>query len=186
MKIVVPTEIEDDVDRCVEATLGGVGLEDDPLSLPALTKLTRDLADIGIVALPKDREVPTPRKVEDILYAGVAPPGKQCAVEPVARRKAMVHALAHRAELSGHETTGLGGPERDRMFDLIGIEIEEVGNRCCDSRGSEDLTRVPPSGQHVRPVQCETDTRGDFTTDDRCGQQVESGDGGVGYACGRK
>jgi hypothetical protein len=58
-----------------------------------------------VADFPEDRKEATPRQIEDILYAGVAPPGQQRSVESIARRKAMMHALAHGAELRCHEAT---------------------------------------------------------------------------------
>src|ERR1700691_1198612 len=143
MKIVVPAEIENDVNRCVKPTLGGIGLYDDSFSLPALAKFARELADIRIVALPKDGEVPAPRKVEDVLDAGVTPPGEECSIERVAGSKAVVHALAHGPELGSHQPTGLGGSESNRMFGVLGIEPEEIADCSCSGWRSSDRTPVP-------------------------------------------
>ena len=63
---------------------------------------------IGVVAFAENAEKTTVFAFKDAFDAGVAVRGEPRCVEAVARGQAVVHALAHRFELGGHQPGRLG------------------------------------------------------------------------------
>jgi hypothetical protein len=160
------------VDSAVQTAHHRVRLDHDDRCLPPLTQLVGQQRRVRFVAFAENAEESTVFTLEHPLDAGVVGGRQTGGIEPVAGGEPVVHALAHRFVLCGHQPRRLGAGQAEGILQLGGRQAAQFAGGHCRRVGAEHRAGVPAAVEHLRPVQCVADARPDFETDDRREQEV--------------
>ena len=132
---------------------------------------------VGFVAFAENTEKSAVFTLEHPLDAGVVGCRKPRGVETVAGGEAVVHALAHRFVLRGHQTRRLGAGQAECILQLRRRQPAQLARRHRRRVGAEHRSGVPAAVEHLRAVQRVSDPRADLEADDRREQKVGAGGG---------
>ena len=109
--------------------------------------------------------------LEHPLDAGVAGRGQPRRVKTIARRETVVHALAHRLVLRGHQAGRLGAGQAEGVLQLRWLQAAQLARRHRGRVGAKDGSRVPAAVQHLGAVQRVPDPRAHLEAGDRRQQE---------------
>ena len=115
--------------------------------------------------------------LEDAFDAGVVGCREPSGVETVAGGEAVVHALAHRFVLRGHQTRRLRAGQAQGILQLGRRQLAQFARSHRRRVGAEYRAGVPATVEHLRAVQRVADARADFEADDRGKEKVRAGGG---------
>jgi len=108
-----------------------------------------------------------PYSLEHALDAGVTALGQHRRVHAVARRKAVVHALAHGLVLRRHQAGRLGAGQAERVFEASSVQAQQLAHGRRGRMGAEHRARMPAARQHLHAVQRHADARADLVAGHR-------------------
>ena len=104
---------------------------------------------VGVVAFAEYAEESAVFTLEHPLDPGVAVRGKPRGIQPVAGREPVVHALAHRLELGGHQTRRLRARQAQRILQPCGGQPAQLAGRHRCRVGAEHGSGMPTAVEHL-------------------------------------
>ena len=124
------------------------------------------------MALAENTEESAVFAFEDSLDPGVAVGGEARGVEPVAGGQAVMHALAHRLVLGGHQAGRLSACQAECVLQLSGGQATQLAGGHRRRMGAEDRSGMPTAVEHFGAMQRVADAWSDLEPDDRGEKQI--------------